>query len=241
MRVPSLTRAWPLPLSSFCASLFRDATLKNRRITRSIYLKYGAEKCNGLTTYCGRGRREREWERGSETDLHLRQSGFNQIGMRYLKRIRIQICFSCAFHNTMHTHTCIHTYVHIECETWYIDSIPLAFTRTHTHRVTNAPTYTNTHTDTFVAVTRATTFVGFLLNNECGTQIYLNFSWVPHFSSFLMFFIFFLRLVVSFYNGCRRRCDFRLFFSHTLTEPNTHSHSDIWNDPLSQRYKESNY
>lgn len=49
MRVPSLTRAWPLPLSSFCASLFRDATLKNRRITRSICLKYGAEKCNGLT------------------------------------------------------------------------------------------------------------------------------------------------------------------------------------------------
>lgn len=139
--------------------------------------------------------------------------------MRYLKRIRIQICFCCAFHNTTHTHTCMHTYVHIECETWYIDSIPLAFTRTHTqtHRVTNAPTYTNTHTDTFVAVTRATTFVGFLLNNVCGTQIYLNFSRVPHFSSFLMFFIFFLRLVVSFYNGCRRRCDFRLFLSHTLT------------------------
>lgn len=110
--------------------------------------------------------------------------------MRYLKRIWIQICFSCAFHNTTHTHTCIHTYVHIECETWYIDSIPLAFTRTHTHRVTNAPTYTNTHTDTFVAVTRATTFVGFLLNNVCGTQIYLNFSRVPHFSSFLMFFYF---------------------------------------------------
>lgn len=172
MRVPSLTRAWPLPLSSFCASLFRDATLKNRRITRSICLKYGAEKCNGLTTYCGRGRREREWERGSETDLHLRQSGFNQIGMRYLKRIRIQICFSCAFHNTTHTHTCIHTYVHIECETWYIDSIPLAFTRTHTHRVTNAPTYTNTHTDTFVAVTRATTFVGFLLNNVWYTNLF---------------------------------------------------------------------
>lgn len=156
--------------------------------------------------------------------------------MRYLKRIRIQIYFCCAFHNTTHTHRCMHTYVHIECETWYIDSIPLAFTHTNTSSDKRTYIHKYTHIDTFVSVTRATTFVGFLLNNVCGTQIYLNFSRVPHFSSFLMFFIFCLRLVVSFYNECRRRCDFRLFLSHTLTEPNKHSrtHRHISNDPLSQ-------
>lgn len=142
-------------------------------------------------------------------------------------------------------------YVHIECETWYIDSIPLAFTRTHTHthtrRVTNAPTYTHTHnhTDTFAAVTRATTFVRFRSNIVWYTNLFEfhsfsnlqfgPFQFLPH-----GFFLgncnyCFSLLVVLFYNGCRR--DFRLFLSyiytytHTRTEPSTHTF--IWNDPLS--------
>lgn len=174
---------------------------------------------------------ERKWNRSSFATIGL-QSDRNEIFKKNLNSNLLQLCISQHYaHTHMHSYVCtyrVRNVIHRQHSS-------RIHTHTHTHRVTNAPTYTNTHTDTFVAVTRATTFVGFLLNNVCGTQIYLNFSRVPHFSSFLMVFIFFLRLVVSFYNGCRRRCDFRLFLSHTLTEPNTHSHRHIWNDPLSQR------
>lgn len=129
---------------------------------------------------------ERKWNRSSFATIGL-QSYRNEIFKKNLNSNLLQLCISQHYaHTHMHSYVCtyrVRNVIHRQHSS-------RIHTHTHTHRVTNAPTYTNTHTDTFVAVTRATTFVGFLLNNVCGTQIYLNFSRVPHFSSFLMFFYF---------------------------------------------------
>lgn len=231
MRVPSLTRAWPLPLSSFCASLFRDATLKNRRITRSICLKYGAEKCNGLTAQNHivgedgerKGVGERKWNRSSFATIGL-QSDRNEIFKKNLNSNLLQLCISQHYaHTHMHSYVCtyrVRNVIHRQHSS-------RIHTHTHTHRVTNAPTYTNTHTDTFVAVTRATTFEGFFwimcvvhksiwISLECPISVP---SWWFLFSFSALLFHFTMDAAAAATFVCS-------FHTHSLNR--THTHTDTF-------------